>query len=135
VEYAYIIGRESIEHRRASLESLISEVNQLEKVLLRVKSSLAAARAAKTLKAVSPARLRGVIDSTRASLRRIYDDGFGLVQWLGKKANQERLARLPESSQRDLSAFLETIYATLIINSERLKEISRRYPGQGVAES
>ena len=134
VEYAYIIGRESIEHRRASLESLISEVNQLEKVLLRVKSSLAAARAAKTLKAVSPARLRGVIDSTRASLRRIYDDGFGLVQWLGKKANQERLARLPESSQRDLSAFLETIYATLIINSERLKEISRRYPGQGVAE-
>jgi len=134
VEYAYIIGRESIEHRRASLESLLTEVNQLEKVLLRVKSSLVAARAAKTLKAVSPTRLREVIDSTRASLRRIYDDGFGLVQWLGKKTNRERLARVPESSQRDLSACLETIYSTLIINSERLKEIGRRYPGQGIAE-
>jgi hypothetical protein len=134
VEYAYIIGRESIEHRRASLESLLTEVNQLEKVLLRVKNSLVAARAAKTLKTVSPTRLREVIDSTRASLRRIYDDGFGLVQWLGKKSNRERLARVPESSQRDLSACLETIYSTLIINSERLKEIGRRYPGQGIAE-
>ena len=130
VEFAYIIGRESIEHRRASLESLLGEVNQLEKALLRVKSSLASARAAKTLKTVSPAQLRGVIDSTRVSLRRIYDDGFGLVQWLGKKGNQERLARVPESSQRDLSACLETINSTLIINAERLAEIGRRYPGK-----
>jgi regulator of replication initiation timing len=134
VEFAYVIGRESIEHRRASLESLISEVNQLEKSLLRVKSSLASARAAKSVKAIPPARLRGVIDGTRASLRRIYDDGFGLVQWLGKKGNQERLSRVPDSSQRDLSACLETIYSTLIINSERLAEIDRRYPGQGLPE-
>jgi regulator of replication initiation timing len=131
VEYAYIIGRESIEHHRASLESLIKEVNQLEKALLRVKSSLASARAAKTLKTLRQDRLRAAIDSTRAALRRVYDDGFGLVQWLGKKGNQERLSRLPESSQRDLSICLETIYSTLIINSERLAEIDRRYPGQG----
>ena len=135
VEYTYIIGRESIEHRRASLEPLISEVNQLEKALLRVKSSLASARAAKTLKNLPPARLRAAIDSARASLRRIYDDGFGLVQWLGKKGNQERLSRLPESSQRDLSVCLETIYATLIVNSERLAEIDRRYPGQSGTEA
>jgi hypothetical protein len=134
VEYAYIIGREAIEHRRASLESLISEVNQLEKSLLRVKSSLATARAAKTLKSLPPARLRGAIDSARASLRRIHDDGFGLVQWLGKRGNQERLSRLPESAQRDLSFCLETIYSTLIINAERLAEIDRRYPGQAAAE-
>ena len=134
VEFAYVIGRESIEHRRASLESLISEVNRLEKSLLRVKSSLASARAAKTLKTLPPARLRGVIDGTRASLRRVFDDGCGLVQWLGKKGNQERLSRIPESSQRDLSVCLETIHSTLIINSERLNEIERRYPGQGLPE-
>jgi hypothetical protein len=131
VEFSYIIGRESIEHRRASLESLISEVNQLEKALLRVKSSLATARASKTIKTLPPARLRAAIDSTRASLRRIHDDGFGLVQWLGRKGNQERLSRLPESSQRDLGVCLETIYSTLIINAERLAEIDRRYPGRG----
>jgi len=135
VEFSYIVGAPSIEHRRASLESLLSEVNQLEKAMLRVKSSLNSARAAKTLKSLSPARLRGVIDSTRASLRRIYDDGFGLVQWLGKKGNRERLARVPETTQRDLSACLETIHSTLIINAERLAEVGRRYPGQGVAEA
>jgi hypothetical protein len=133
VEYTYIIGREAIEHRRASLESLLGEVNQLEKALLRVKSSLASARAAKTVKNLPPARLRAAIDSTRASLRRILDDGAGLVQWLGKHNNRERLSRLPEGSQRDLSVFLETIHSTLIINSERLEEIDRRYPGQVAA--
>jgi hypothetical protein len=134
VQYAYIVGRESIEHRRASLESLIAEVNQLEKLLLRVKASLASVRAANTLKSVSSAQLRGIIDGTRASMRRIYDDGFGLVQWLGKKSNQEKLTRVPESSQRDLSVCLESIYSTLIINADRLNEIARRYPGQGSVE-
>jgi hypothetical protein len=133
VEFAYVVGREAIEHRRASLEALLSEVNQLEKSLLRVKSSLATARAAKSLKTLSPARLRRSIDGTRAALRRVYDDGSGLVQWLGKKGNQERLSRLPDSAQRDLGACLETIFATLIINSERLAEIDRRYPGEGAA--
>ncbi len=133
VEYAYIIGREAIEHRRASLESLIVEVNQLEKAMLRMKSSIASARAAKTLKNLRPARLRAAIDNTRASLRRILDDGTGLVQWLGKHYNRERLSRLPESAQRDLGVFLETIHSTLIINSERLEEIDRRYPGQAAA--
>lgn len=71
-----------------------------------------------------------MLDSTRASLRHIYDDGFGLVQWLGKKGNQERLARVPVSSQRDLSACLETIHSTLIINAERLAAIGRRYRGK-----
>jgi hypothetical protein len=130
VEYSYIIGREAIEHRRASLESLIVEVNHLEKALLRVKSSLATARASKTLRNLAPSRLRAAIDSTRASLRRILDDGSGLVQWLGKQNNRERLSRLPESSQRDMGALLGAIHSTLIINSERLEEIARRYPGQ-----
>ncbi len=133
VEFAYIIGREAIEHRRASLESLIVEVNQLEKSMLRVKGSLASARAAKTVKNLPPGRLRAAIDSTRASLRRILDDGTGLVQWLGKPNNRDRLSRLPESAQRDLGQFLETIHSTLIINSERLAEIDRRYPGEAAA--
>jgi hypothetical protein len=130
VEYSYIIGREAIEHRRASLESLIVEVNQLEKSMLRMKSSLASARAAKTLKNLALTRLRTAIDSARASLRRVLDDGTGLVQWLGKQNDRDRLSRLPETAQRDLSAFLETIHSTLIVNSERLEEIERRYPGQ-----
>jgi hypothetical protein len=105
-------------------------VNRLEKALLRVKSSLASARAAKSLKSIPPSRLRAVIDSTRASMRRLYDDGFGLVQWLGRKSSRERLARLPDGAQRDLAACLETIYATLIVNAERLAQVDRRYPGQ-----
>lgn len=135
VEYAYVIGRESIEHRRASLEALIAEVNQLEKQLLRVKSSLATARSAKTLRQVRPEQLRSTIDSTRLSMRRIYDDGFGLVQWLGRKGNQDRLARVPEGSQRDLSVCLEAIYSSLIIGAELLQDIVKRYPGQAAAES
>ena len=71
VEFTYVIGRESIEHRRASLEALIAEVNQLEKQLLRVKSSLATARSAKTLRQVRPEQLRSTIDGTRLSMRRI----------------------------------------------------------------
>ena len=55
------------------------------------------------------------------------------MQWLGKHGNRERLSRLPESSQRDLSVILETIHSTLIINSERLEEIDRRYPGQAAS--
>lgn len=133
VEFSYIIGREVIERRRASLESLIAEVNLQEKHLLRVKSTLATAKAAKSLHRVSPSQLREAIDSTRLSMRRIYDDGFGLVQWLGKKGNQDRLARVPEGSQRDLSVCLERIYSTLIVNSERLAEIAKRYPGEGAA--
>jgi hypothetical protein len=131
VEYSYILSRESIENHRASLESLLAEVNRLEKAMLRVKSSLASARAARSLKTIPPARLRSVIDSTRTSLRRVYDDGFGLVQWLGRKSNREKLARLPDGAQRDLSGCLEAIYATLIVNAERLAQVDRRYPGQG----
>jgi hypothetical protein len=130
VEYSYVIGRHGIEHRRASLEALIAEVSRLQKALSRVKSYLASARASRTLKQVPVSRLRSTIDSARASLRRVFDDGFGLLQWLGKKGNQEKLARVPESTQRDLSACLDSIYATLIINAERLKEVARRFPGQ-----
>jgi len=130
VEFPYIIGRATIEHRRASLESLIAEVNQLEKQLLRVKGSLASARATKTLRRVTPEQLRATIDGARFSMRRIHDDGFGLVQWLGRKGNREKLGRVPESSQRDLSACLEALYSTLIICAELLQELVRRYPGQ-----
>ena len=59
-------------------------------------------------------------------MRRVFDESFGIVQWLGKKSNQERLARLPEAMQRDLNVHLDAIYATIIINAERLKEIVRK---------
>ena len=36
------------------------------------------------------------------------------------------LAKLPENMQRDLNVHLDAIYATIIINAERLKEIDRK---------
>ena len=36
------------------------------------------------------------------------------------------VARLPEAMQRDLNIHLDAIYATIIINAERLKEIVRK---------
>jgi len=36
--------------------------------------------------------------------------------------------------QRDLNYHLDSIYATIIINAERMKEVSRRNKGRPVSE-
>ena len=78
------------------------------------------------INSISIDRIRDAIDSIRSSMRRVFEESFGIVQWLGKKSNQDKLARLPEIMQRDLNVHLDAIYATIIINSERLKEILGR---------
>ena len=63
-------------------------------------------------------------------MRRVFEESFGLIQWLGKRSNRDKLARLPENMQRDLNYHLDAIYATIIINAERLKEGSRKNKGR-----
>ena len=128
IEYSYIIGGESIERKQASLEALIGEVNQLEKVLLRTRDTIRTAQTNKRIDSISIDRIRDAIDSIRSSMRRVFEESFGIVQWLGKKSNQDKLAKLPETMQRDLNVHLDAIYATIIINAERLKEILGREP-------
>jgi len=126
IEYSYIIGGAAIERKEASLETLIGEVNQLEKVLLRTRDTIRTAQINKKINSISIEKIGDTIDSIRSSMRRVFDESFGIVQWLGKKSNQDRLARLPEAMQRDLNVHLDAIYATIIINAERLKEIVRK---------
>ena len=123
IEYSYIMGGDSIERREASLEKLIGEVNQLEKVLLRTRDNIRTAQINKQINSISISKISDTIDSIRSSMRRVFEESFGIIQWLGKKSNQDKLARLPESMQRDLNVHLDAIYATIIINAERLKEI------------
>jgi hypothetical protein len=134
IVYSYIIGRESIERKEASLESLIGEANRLEKHLLRVRDSIHSAQVNKKIKTISIAKIRDTIDSIRSTMRRVFEDSFGLIQWLGKKSNRDKLARLPENMQRELNYHLDAIYATIIINAERLKEISQKNKGQPPSE-
>jgi hypothetical protein len=126
IEYSYIIGGESIERKQASVETLIGEVNQLEKVLLRTRDTIRTAQLNKKINSIPLDRIEDTIDSIRSSMRRVFEESFGIVQWLGKKSNQDKLAKLPETMQRDLNVHLDAIYATIIINAERLKEIVRR---------
>ena len=130
IQYSYIISRESIERKEASLESLISEVNRLEKHLLRVRDSIHSAKVNKKIKTISIAKIRDIIDSIRSTMRRVFEESFGLIQWLGKRSNRDKLARLPENMQRDLNYHLDALYATIIINAERLKEVSRKNKGR-----
>ncbi|MBN2551954.1 MAG: hypothetical protein JXB06_04265 [Spirochaetales bacterium] len=129
IEYSYIIGGQSIERKQASLEKLIGEVNQLEKNLLRVRDNVRTAQINKKIKTIPVSSIAETIDSIRSSMRRVFEESFGIVQWLGKKSNQDKLAKLPETMQRDLNVHLDAIYATIIINAERLKEILRRDRG------
>jgi hypothetical protein len=133
IEYSYIIGGESIERKQASLEALIAEVNQLEKVLLRTRDTIRTVQISKRIDSISIDRIRDSIDSIRSSMRRVFEESFGIIQWLGKKSNQDKLAKLPEPMQRDLNVHLDAIYATIIINSERLKEIQGRKTGESQA--
>ena len=131
IEYSYIMGGDSIERREASLEKLIGEVNQLEKVLLRTRDNIRTAQINKQINSISISRISDTIDSIRSSMRRVFEESFGIVQWLGKKSNQDKLARLPESMQKDLNVHLDAIYATIIINTERLKEIVHKQEDSG----
>jgi hypothetical protein len=131
IEYSYIIGGDSIERKEASLENLIGEVNQLEKALLRPRDTIRTAQINKKINSISISKIRDTIDSIRSSMRRVFEESFGIVQWLGKKSNKDKLARLPESMQRDLNVHLDAIYATIIINAERLKEIAHRQEDSG----
>ena len=127
VEYSYITGVKKIERRQASLESLMSRGNELEKLLLRGANRLSNLSAQKQLNSYPVDDLRALIQDTRTNLQQVYEDCFGLVQWLGRSQNESQLQAMPETLQSDLNSLLYTINATLIINSERLTEISTRY--------
>ena len=140
IDYSYVVGKEQIERRRASLEELIRGVNNLEKMLLRIKNHINEYTIHKRLAEYPVPRARELVERTGAAMRRVFDDSFGLVQWLGKDENRDKLALLPQSSQREFNAHLDSIYATLIINSERLRDIEdnhgalERQQAEGVRE-
>jgi hypothetical protein len=121
VEYTYIVGKDRIERRRASIEDLIRSVNNLEKMLLRIMIH-------KRLAEYPVPRARELIERIRGAMTGVFDDCHGLVHWLGKIENRGKLELLSQGSQRDLNAHLDSLYATLIINAERLREIERRNP-------
>jgi hypothetical protein len=135
VDYSYVVGKDQIERRRASVEELIRGANNLEKTLLRIKNHLNEYAIHKRLGEFPVPRARDLIERSRGAMRSVFDDCLGLVQWLGKGENREKLALLPQNSQRDLSAHLDSIYATLIINAERLREVERRQDGPDEADA
>ncbi|MBN1836476.1 MAG: hypothetical protein JW820_11540 [Spirochaetales bacterium] len=126
VEFNYVVGKDQIERRRASLEDVIRGANNLEKMLLRIKNHINEYMIHKRLAEFPVARALELIERTRGAMRRIFEDCSGLVQWLGKAENRDKLALLPQNSQRDFGAHLDSIYATLIINAERLREVELR---------
>jgi hypothetical protein len=124
ISYSYIIGGESIRRQEGSLEQVMAELERLQKYLLRMKNQLGAAGGKKN----TLAGLEGIMENCHRGLRRVYEDSFGLIQWLGKKSNQESLSKLPKGLQQELNQHLYTLNATLIINSERLRELNEKYP-------
>jgi hypothetical protein len=117
IEFNYIVSGEIIQHHTGSLETLMERVNSLEKALLKLKSQLRQA---------SLKRMDGAIDQIQPALATITEEGGGLIQWLGKPRNRERLLKIPEASQRTFHQALTSLQATLIINQERLQEIAHR---------
>jgi hypothetical protein len=116
IEFTYIVSRDTIQHHAGSLETLMERINVLEKTLLRLKGHL---------RQVSLKRMDGAIDQIHPALTLIIEEGGGLVQWLGKPRNRERLAKVPAANQRTFHQALTSMQATLIINQERLAEIAR----------
>jgi hypothetical protein len=116
IEFIYIVSRDTIQHHAGSLETLMERINILEKALLRLKGRL---------RQVSLQRMDGAIDQIHPALTLIIEEGGGLVQWLGKPRNRERLAKVPAANQRAFHQALTSMQATLIINQERLAEIAR----------
>lgn len=127
IEFNYIIGKDSIRRRQASLEDLMGRVNSLEKLLLKVKNHLNSYYIKKQLNEFPIKTMKNIIGNIRSSMESIFDDCFGLIQWLGKKSNKDKLEKIPVSMQKNFSQYLNSIHSTLIINIERLKEISRKY--------
>jgi hypothetical protein len=128
ISYSYIIGGESIRRKEASLEELMAELERLATYLLRMKNQFHGSGVRKN--ALSLAGLEGIMENCRLGLQRVYEDSFGLIQWLGKKSNQEALSKLPRGLQQELNQHLYTLNATLIINAENLRELAEKYPRQ-----
>jgi hypothetical protein len=116
IEFSYIVSRETIQRHTGSLETLLERINFLEKVLLKLKGQLRQA---------SLRRLDGAVEQIHPALSMITEEGGGLVQWLGKPRNRDRLRKIPEANQRAFHQALTSMQATLIINQERLQEIAR----------
>jgi hypothetical protein len=116
IQFNYIASRETFQHQAGSLEELMERVNSLEKALLRLKSQP---------RQVSADWMQGAVERIHPALFAITEEGAGLIQWLARARNRERLAKIPESSQREFHQTLTSLQATLIINQERLAEIAR----------
>jgi hypothetical protein len=117
IQFSYIASRETFQHQDSSLETLMERVNSLEKVLLKLKSQLRQA---------SPEWMQSAVERIHPALFGITEEGIGLIQWLGRPRNRDRLAKIPETSQRTFHQGLTSLQATLIINQERLAEIAHR---------
>jgi hypothetical protein len=120
IEFSYIVSRDTIQHHAGSLETLLERINVLEKALLRLKGHLRQA---------SLQRMDGAIQQIHPALTLIIEEGGGLVQWLGRPRNRERLGKIPAANQRVFHQALTSMQATLIINQERLQEIARLQQG------
>ena len=128
VEFQYIIAKGSIQRKKASLEDLMDRTNRLDKLLLKVKNHVNSYYIKKEINAFPLKTMRNIITNISTLMGESFDDCFGLIQWLGKMSNKEKLDKIPVSMQRDFNQYLNSIHATLIINSERLKDIARQFP-------
>ncbi len=132
VEFAYIVAEGGISRRKGSLEETLSRAAHLEKILSRARGHIDSLALDRGLATYPPERLAGTVEEIRLPMKALFDDCFGLVQWLGKKGNSQKLQKIPEGTLREFNAALHSIHATLIINQERLEEVARLSspPGQ-----
>jgi len=128
VEYTYIVSKEGIQRKKASLEQLMGKINYLEKLLLKVKNHLNDYTIRKQQGSFSLRSIRNIIENISTLMEEVFDNSSGLIQWLGRKSNREKLEKIPASMQKELHQHLNAVYASLIINNERLREIARKYP-------
>ena len=127
VSYTFITAGKKIERRRASLETVMARTNELEKSLLRGGSRLNTFRSQNQLGSYPVDDLKALIQDIQRDLKQVYEDCFGLVQWIGRSQNESRLEAMSETLQHELNSLLYTINATLIINNERQTEISTKH--------
>ena len=127
VEYTYIISKEGIQRKKASLEQLMGKSNSLEKLLLKVKNHLNDYTIRKPQGSFPLRSIRNIIENISTLMEEVFDNSSGLIQWLGKKSNRDKLEKIPASMQKELHQHLSAVHASLIINNERLREIARKY--------
>ncbi|MQY77051.1 MAG: hypothetical protein GH155_05400 [Spirochaeta sp.] len=127
VDYTYIISKEGIQRKKASLEQLMAKSNSLEKLLLKVKNNLNDYTISKQQGSFPLRSIRNIIENINILMEQVFDNSSGLIQWLGKKSNREKLEKIPASMQKELHQHLNAVHASLIINNERLREIARKY--------